>query len=90
MINLERKSGPWTLRVWGLILNFFGNALLVYGALGVVRDGSRLPLLIAGGILTLTCILVLAIPDRRPSGQSAERIEKEERKDAREKNSHAE
>lgn len=62
MINLDKKIGPWPLRVWGLVLNFFGNAVAIYGALGFIRDGSRLPLLIFGIVITLTCILVLAKP----------------------------
>jgi hypothetical protein len=62
MINLDRKIGPWPLRVWGLVLNFVGNAVAIYGAIGFIRDRSRLPLLIFGVVITLTCILVLAKP----------------------------
>lgn len=62
MINLDRRIGPWTLRVWGLILNFIGNALAVYGAIGVIKDGSRLPLLMIGLVLTVGCIFILAKP----------------------------
>ncbi|MGB3863136.1 MAG: hypothetical protein WBE11_08855 [Candidatus Aminicenantaceae bacterium] len=62
MMNLDRKIGPWPLRVWGLVLNFIGNALAIYGAIGFIRDGSRLPLLIFGVVVTLTCILALAKP----------------------------
>ena len=42
MIDLETRLGPATLRVWGLIANFTGNAALLYGAIGYVADGSRL------------------------------------------------
>ena len=62
MINLEKKIGPWPIRVWGLALNFIGNAVAIYGAIGFIRNGSRLPLLITGLVITLTCILVLAKP----------------------------
>ena len=62
MMNLDRKIGPWPLRVWGLVLNFIGNAMAIYGAIGFIRNGSRLPLLISGIVITLTCILVLAKP----------------------------
>ncbi|UCC40725.1 MAG: hypothetical protein JSV96_04575 [Candidatus Aminicenantes bacterium] len=62
MINLERRFGPLPLRVWGLVLNFFGNALAIYGAIGVIRDGSRLPLLLIGGCITLLCIVILSKP----------------------------
>jgi len=62
MIDLEQRSGPWTVRVWGLILNFIGNALAIYGAIGVIRDGSRLPFLLIGGCITLLCIAVFSKP----------------------------
>jgi hypothetical protein len=66
MIDLEQRSGPWTVRVWGLILNFFGNALAIYGAIGVIRDGSRLPILLIGGCITLLCIVILSKPSSSP------------------------
>jgi len=62
MIDLDRRLGLWPLRVWGLILNFIGNALAIYGAIGFIRDGSRLPLLVIGGGITLVCLLLLAKP----------------------------
>lgn len=61
---LERRLGPWSVRVWGLILNFIGNALAIYGAVGFIQDGSSLPILIIGVCLTLLCLLVLAVPNR--------------------------
>jgi hypothetical protein len=62
MIDLDRRIGPWPVRVWGLILNFVCNAVTIYGAVGFVQDGSRLPLLVIGGAMTAVCILVLARP----------------------------
>jgi hypothetical protein len=62
MKNLDRNLGPRPLRVWGLILNFFGNALAIFGLVGLIRDGSRLPIFLIGSFLTLICILVLAKP----------------------------
>lgn len=62
MIKLDRRIGPWPLRVWGLVLNFFGNALAIYGAIGVIREGSRWPLLVVGLVLTISCLLILAKP----------------------------
>jgi hypothetical protein len=62
MIKLDKKIGPWPLRVWGLVLNFVGNAVAIYGAIGFIRNGSRLPQLFFGVVITLTCILVLAKP----------------------------
>jgi hypothetical protein len=66
MIDLEKRFGPWGLRVWGLILNFVGNALALYGAAGVLRDGSRWPLLVLGLGITVLCVAVLAIPAPDP------------------------
>jgi len=65
MIDLDRRLGLWPLRVWGLILNFVGNALAIYGAIGFIRDGSRLPLLVIGGGITVACLLLLAKPSDR-------------------------
>ena len=62
MINLEKRIGPWPIRVWGLVINFIGNAVAIYGAIGFMRDGSRLPLLVIGIAITLTCIFLLAKP----------------------------
>jgi hypothetical protein len=62
MIDLDRKRGIWNLRVWGLILNFGANALALYGAAGLVRDGSRLFWLVLGCLVSLICVLVLAVP----------------------------
>jgi hypothetical protein len=64
MIDLDGRLGPLPVRVWGLILNFIGNALAVYGAIGLFQDGSRLPILIIGAGLTLICLLVLAKPSK--------------------------
>lgn len=74
MINLERRFGFWSLRVWGLILNFIGNALGIYGALGVLSDGSRLPLLLIGIGITIICILVLAVPSTRNPGTDYDEV----------------
>ena len=74
MIDLEKRTGPWSLRVWGLIANFIGNALALYGAAGVLRDGSRWPLLVTGLVITLGCVLVLAVPspDLETTGEGRE------------------
>lgn len=64
MINLDKKIGPWPVRVWGLVLNFMGNTVAIYGAIGFIRNKSHLPLLIIGTLITLTCILVLAKPSK--------------------------
>ena len=63
-MDMDKKIGPWSLRVWGLVLNFVGKALAIYGAIGVLHGGTRWPWLLLGGSLTLLCILVLARPSR--------------------------
>jgi hypothetical protein len=64
MIVLDRRYGIWSGRVWGLIVNLSSNALALYGLAGFLRDGSNLVPLVLGVILTMACILVLAIPSR--------------------------
>ncbi len=64
MIDLETRLGPATLRVWGLIANFAGNAALLYGAIGYFSDGSRLSWLLVGGAVTLVSVLSLSSPSR--------------------------
>lgn len=64
MIELDGGLGSLPVRAWGLILNFIGNALAVYGAIGFMQDGSRLPILVIGVGLTVICLLVLAKPSR--------------------------
>jgi hypothetical protein len=54
----EMKS--W--RIWGLIMNFAGNALAIYGLAGLIRDGSRLPVFLIGAAVSVFCILILAKP----------------------------
>jgi hypothetical protein len=56
------KMKSW--RVWGLIVNFIGNATAIYGLAGWVRDGSRLPVFLIGIVITVVCILLLAKPSR--------------------------
>jgi len=64
MIDLERRYGWWTARVWGLVLNFFSNALALFGLVGFIRDGTHFIPMMVGAVLSLTCILVLAQPSR--------------------------
>ena len=64
MINLDRRYGIWSGRVWGLIVNLVANALALYGLVGFLRDGTHLLPLILGILLTLACIFLLAMPSR--------------------------
>lgn len=66
MIDLDRRYGPFPGRVWGLIVNFLANAAALYGAVGYLRGGRHLPLLLLGLLVTVACILVLALPSRAP------------------------
>jgi hypothetical protein len=62
VIDLERRLGPWSLRVWGLIANLLANATALYGAAGMLRDGSGTAIFITGLTATVVCLLVLATP----------------------------
>lgn len=62
MIDLDRRYGTWSGRLWGLIVNFFANALALYGLVGYLRDGTHLSLLVLGGLVTVACNLILAKP----------------------------
>ncbi|MFV1988626.1 MAG: hypothetical protein ACC682_15235 [Gemmatimonadota bacterium] len=64
MLDMDRKIGPWRLRVWGLVLNFVGNVIALFGIVRLVQGGSAF-LLIIGASLTLVCSLTLAIPPNR-------------------------
>lgn len=62
MIDVDRRYGPLTGRVWGLILNFFSNAVALYGLVRLLSDGTHLGLVVIGGLATLTCVLLLSRP----------------------------
>ena len=62
MIDIDRRYGPFTGRVWGLIVNLAANALALYGLVGVLRDGTRVAHLVAGAVCTLICVIILARP----------------------------
>ena len=64
MIPLDRLYGPFSGRVWGLILNFASNAVALYGVARYLRDGTHLAVLVAGLAVTATAILALSRPDR--------------------------
>jgi hypothetical protein len=62
MIDIDRRYGPLSGRVWGLIANLAANALALYGLVGFLRDGTHLVSLTVGIAATVTCVLVLAKP----------------------------
>lgn len=64
MIDLDKKLGPVSLRIWGLILNFIGNFIALYGAAQFLKENSGPGLMILGIIMTIGCILFLAIPQK--------------------------
>lgn len=67
---LERRIGPWSGRVWGLIFNLIGNALTLWGISSVLRTGSGWTWIGIGGAVTVVCVAALALPAR--SGESGE------------------
>jgi len=64
MIDIDRRFGPFSGRVWGLIANFAANAMALYGLVGYLRDGTHLVFLIGGLLVTAACVLLLAQPSR--------------------------
>ena len=64
MIDLEKRLGPFNFRVWGLIINFIGNGLLLYGAANYINGIHGPSLMVVGTIITFVCILILAIPQK--------------------------
>lgn len=64
MIDLDRRYGPWSGRVWGLIVNLAANALALYGLVGYLRDGSGVSHLALGLIVTAICVAWLAKPSQ--------------------------
>ena len=61
---LERRIGPWSGRVWGLILNLVANALILWGVSSVMRSGSGWAWIVIGGVATVLCVAALALPAR--------------------------
>ena len=59
---LERRIGPWSGRVWGLIVNLAGNAMALWGVASVMRTGSGWAWIVIGGVATVICISALALP----------------------------
>jgi hypothetical protein len=65
MMDLDRRFGPLPGRVWGLVLNLIGNLIAMYGLALYLRDGSGLLWLGFGVAVTISCILLLARPQKR-------------------------
>ena len=64
MIDLDRRYGIWSGRVWGLVVNLLANALALYGLVGFLRDGTHLLPFVLGVLVTIACVLLLAVPNR--------------------------
>ncbi len=63
-MNIDKKLGPLSLRIWGLILNFIANFVALYGAAQFFKGNTGPGLMILGIIITIACILILAIPQK--------------------------
>ena len=61
---LERRIGPWTGRVWGLVANFAANGVALWGIASVMRTGRGGAWIVLGAAVTLLCVAVLALPAR--------------------------
>ena len=67
---LKRRIGPWSGRVWGPVLNLAANAVTLWGVSSLLRTGSGWAWIVIGGVATVACMAVLALPDR--AGDPAE------------------
>ena len=61
---LKRRIGPFSGRVWGLVLNLVANAVTLWGVSLLLRTGSGWVWIVIGGTATVLCMTVLALPDR--------------------------
>ena len=61
---LKRRIGPWSGRVWGLILNLAANAVTLWGLSSLLRTGRGWIWIVIGGVATVVCMAALALPDR--------------------------
>ena len=50
-------------RVRGLVLNLAANAVMLWGVASVLRTGDGWIWIVLGGVVTVACIGVLAVPD---------------------------
>ncbi|MDE2664051.1 MAG: hypothetical protein OXI39_13735 [Gemmatimonadota bacterium] len=66
---LERRAGPWSGRVWGLLLNLVANAVALWGVSSVMRTGDGWTWVAVGCAATVVCIAVLARPSRSPGSE---------------------
>lgn len=64
MIDIDRRYGPLSGRVWTLIANLAANAVCIYGLAVLLGGGNGWPALLAGGAATLACIALLSQPSR--------------------------
>ncbi len=61
---LKRRIGPWSGRVWGLVLNLIANAVTLWGVSLLLRTGGGWLWIAIGGTATVVCMAALALPDR--------------------------
>ena len=63
-MDLDKKYGIFTLRIWGLVLNFIANFLAMYGTAKYLKDEMGPSLMILGLVLTVLCIGILSKPQQ--------------------------
>ncbi len=61
---LKRRIGPWSGRVWGLVLNLVANTVTLWGVSLLLRTGGGWAWIVTGGAATVLCMAALALPDR--------------------------
>jgi hypothetical protein len=63
-MKTDIKIAGLGIRAWGLILNFIGNILALYGIVGVLQEQKDWGFLVSGLVITVACVSLLAIPTK--------------------------
>lgn len=61
---LNKKYGPFSGRVYGLIFNLIANGVAIHGAINHIIKGQPSTEMHAGIIATVVLCLILAIPSK--------------------------
>jgi hypothetical protein len=61
---LQKKIGPFSGRMWGLVLNFIANGLAIHGAVRyMIRNESPVEMIV-GIVSTVVICMVISVPDK--------------------------
>lgn len=69
MIDLDERFGFMRWRLLALAVNLLGNAIALYGAVRLFRDGTHASVLATGLLISLACLVLLSRPDLRSQAE---------------------